>query len=38
LKSLTLDFPAEEIERRKKELQENKMNYRKFRELTGGIF
>ena len=38
LKSLTLSFPYEEIERRKQELQEMKNIYQKFITATNGTF
>jgi len=38
LKSLTLSFPYEEIERRKQELQEMKNIYQEFITATNGTF
>ena len=38
LKSLTLSFPREEIERQKQELQEMKKFYQEFVAVTNGIF
>jgi len=38
VQSLTMSYPKEELERRKKELKEIEESYQQFTKINGGVF